>query len=419
MDATATRVHVYVSGAVILALSHNANENQIYLKHNAAFNSVTGHTHTGATGDGPKLTASSLDLTANYPWTGTHSFVAGKLKIGGAAAGVAILQYVSSTTDRTLTIPDPGANDTFVMVALAQSLTNKTLVAPVITGGATIGGDVNFDSGTLFVDSVNNRVYVGQISSPYIAQFQVRLANIGGAVEALIENTDNTNVASDAILTIKATAGNPAIILDAPLARWLVGLAHTSSNEFVIEYDDTLGFVPALTINTALSAIFAGIVSAPRFISNIATGTAPFQVDSTTAVANLNAALCAGLGDTETITGSWTFPATDPPAANATTRYSLAKGYATITASGTITASYNVSSVAKNGTGDFTITWNRDFANTNYSCFGMSTSNGATSSSVAVQSIAVGSVRVNTFDSSGAFADPPGNAFFIVAFGDQ
>jgi hypothetical protein len=98
------------------------------------------------------MSASSLDLTANYPWTGTHSFVAGKLKIGGAAAGVAILQYVSSTTDRTLTIPDPGANDTFVMVALAQSLTNKTLVAPVITGGATIGGDVNFDSGTFFVE---------------------------------------------------------------------------------------------------------------------------------------------------------------------------------------------------------------------------------------------------------------------------
>lgn len=54
----AVRPHIYVSGAVILAANHNDNEEEIYGEHNDAFDELTGHGHTGATGDGPVLTAS-------------------------------------------------------------------------------------------------------------------------------------------------------------------------------------------------------------------------------------------------------------------------------------------------------------------------------------------------------------------------
>jgi hypothetical protein len=54
-DANATRTHIYVSGAIIYAANHNDNENTIYSKHNGAFHETTGHTHTGAVGDGPLL----------------------------------------------------------------------------------------------------------------------------------------------------------------------------------------------------------------------------------------------------------------------------------------------------------------------------------------------------------------------------
>lgn len=73
-DYTATRAHVYTTGAVIYAANHNTNENEIYNKHNAAINSSTGHKHTGGTGDAPKIDSTGLDLTANYTWTGTHTF---------------------------------------------------------------------------------------------------------------------------------------------------------------------------------------------------------------------------------------------------------------------------------------------------------------------------------------------------------
>lgn len=71
---TATRTITYASGAIIYAANHNTNETTIYTAHNNAFNSSTGHQHTGATGDAPKLNSSSLDLTASYAWTGAHSF---------------------------------------------------------------------------------------------------------------------------------------------------------------------------------------------------------------------------------------------------------------------------------------------------------------------------------------------------------
>jgi hypothetical protein len=53
---------------------------------------------------------------------------------------------------RTLTIPDPGASDTFVFLAATQTLTNKTLTAPAIsnptiTGGGSWAGGPTFGGG--------------------------------------------------------------------------------------------------------------------------------------------------------------------------------------------------------------------------------------------------------------------------------
>jgi hypothetical protein len=54
-DWTATRPHVYTSGAVILAANHTDNEVTLYTAHNGAMNATTGHTHDGSTGNGAQF----------------------------------------------------------------------------------------------------------------------------------------------------------------------------------------------------------------------------------------------------------------------------------------------------------------------------------------------------------------------------
>lgn len=105
------------------------------------------------------ISSDNLNMTANYPWTGVHTFDAADLRLKGAGSGVASLQNANTSTNRTITFPD--ATDTLAGIAATQTFSNKTYASPVLTG------DANFDSGTLFVDATNNRVGIGTTSPQY------------------------------------------------------------------------------------------------------------------------------------------------------------------------------------------------------------------------------------------------------------
>lgn len=97
--------------------------------------------------------------------------------------------------------------------------------------------------------------------------------------------------------------------------------------------------VPLLSTKADLSgATFTGNITAPKFISNIATGTPPLEVTSTTLVSNLNADLLDG---------------------SHASAFSPVAGSASITTVGTIgTGTWNATTigVAKGGTGATTLT---------------------------------------------------------------
>lgn len=149
------------------------------------------------------ISSDNLDMTANYTWTGVHTFDAADLRLKGAGSGVASLQNANTSTNRTITFPD--ATDTLVALDATQTLTRKTLTDPVLGGtvtgtytlggtltisspilsgtvtgtytlggtptisspaisSPTISGNANFDSGTFFIDSINNRAGLGTTS---------------------------------------------------------------------------------------------------------------------------------------------------------------------------------------------------------------------------------------------------------------
>lgn len=89
------------------------------------------------------------------------------------------------------------------------------------------------------------------------------------------------------------------------------------------------------------------------------------------------------------------------------------------TGAATIRDSYNISSIAYNGIGDYTINWDTDFANTYYAVAG-SAGEAVTSKDniFTINSSAVGSVVVVLIDASTSSADDSG-VVSVIAIGDQ
>lgn len=94
---------------------------------------------------------------------------------------------------------------------------------------------------------------------------------------------------------------------------------------------------------------------------------------------------------------------------------SACKGWAKTVTTGGVDASYNVTSLTKNSTGDYTITWATDFSSTNYVLTAlMSDQNGNCQAPKSSQ--ATGTMRYVTQDSDHNNAD---STVYFAAFGDQ
>jgi hypothetical protein len=104
------------------------------------------------------------------------------------------LTPASPSAPRTLTIPDPGADDSFAFLAAAQTLTSKTLTAPTIQGtvGAgtgltmpafTAGGNITGGSGFKLLTSAGNLIL-----DP---AGETRVGDGAGAKTARVRSTDN------------------------------------------------------------------------------------------------------------------------------------------------------------------------------------------------------------------------------------
>lgn len=87
----------------------------------------------------------------------------------------------------------------------------------------------------------------------------------------------------------------------------------------------------------------------------------------------------------------------------------------------TPSADFNVSTITKNTTGDYTINWVTAFADVNYVLIGMTILQGGVPIIVNLRNQtgdqAVGSARIRTFDTSAAAVDP--TTVFIMAIGNQ
>jgi len=107
-----------------------------------------------ATASGPVVTVTVLGggdmvLSGVQTVTGNKTFSAGTLKVNNAANTFLHTFASLATADRVITLPD--VTGTISTIAGAESLSNKTLVAPIINVGTDSAGDIYYrDAGGLF-----------------------------------------------------------------------------------------------------------------------------------------------------------------------------------------------------------------------------------------------------------------------------
>ena len=151
---------------------------------------------------------------------------------------------------RTLTIPDPGNNDTFAFLAAAQTLTNKTLTSPTIQGAVgggtgltmpayTAGGNITGGSDFTLTTSVGNLIL-----------------NAAGSVTTGVGFTFN-NVGNDEKFRTARTGGN--------VFSW----QHDASHMYI--YNNTASRVDLKITNAGTITIAASGKSVGFF------GTAPLE----------------------------------------------------------------------------------------------------------------------------------------------
>lgn len=147
----------------------------------------------------------------------------------------------------------------------------------------------------------------------------------------------------------------------------------------------------------------------------------PLTVNNSTSSGNIAVFQDNGTPAVTILDGGGMTLANDPsgtPAANTLYKGNIVKGWLKFDGTGTIAIadSWNVSGIVDNGVGDYTVTWDRDFANANYavsitatgSAFGIIESGG---------NQATGSVRIKTVSDAGADVDR--NTVTVMAVGDQ
>ena len=111
-------------------------------------------------------TSGTANVTAtSTPLLGIPSSATGTLSFANSGSAFQLtLSPASAAASRTITIPDPGANDTLVALAATQTLTNKTLTSPTITG-PTIGVPSSSTGSLVLANSANANTMTLQTAS--------------------------------------------------------------------------------------------------------------------------------------------------------------------------------------------------------------------------------------------------------------
>jgi hypothetical protein len=267
------------------------------------------------TGLGVNGTVTAVAFTANtgvFTGNGSALTALNASNISTGTLAQARLANASVTLGNTaLTL-----GSTVTTVAGLTSVTSTTFVG-ALTGAATTAGTVttaaqpNITSvGTLTSLSVTGNVSAGNVSGTLLTGTLTTAAQPNvtslGTLTGLGVNGTITGVnitANTGVFTGNGsalTALNASNISSGTLAQARLANASTTLGSTALTLGATNTTVAGMVSLTSTQLFATANITTPQFISNVATGTAPFVVTSTTQVANLNVATAGTAGTVTT-----------------------------------------------------------------------------------------------------------------------
>jgi hypothetical protein len=151
----------------------------------------------------------------------------------------------------------------------------------------------------IFVDNNNENIGIATESTPYVgigtANPQYKLHVVGDTnISGIISASGfylNGNELVNATLQTWDINGSDAYRLTGNVG---IGSSIPGSKLTIVGDITATGAITGSNISLTGFSVASGIVTASRFVSTVASGTAPFTINSTTQVSNLNASLLAG-----------------------------------------------------------------------------------------------------------------------------
>lgn len=143
------------------------------------------------------------------------------LQLGGSGrTGLGLtaitLSWATPTAAQTLTIPDAGGNDTFVLLAATQTLTNKTITAPIFTGQLSLAVGTAALPSLTFTGDTDTGIYHPAANDVGIAANGLLAFDVIGVASA-VNNITITNAiaAANPIVGVTGTDTNIGITFTA------------------------------------------------------------------------------------------------------------------------------------------------------------------------------------------------------------
>ncbi len=273
-------------------------------------------------------------VTAATTGTFYPVFVSGNSTANYALASNANISFNAATGNLSVTLLNVTSNLSANNGAIGNLLTvgaNANITGNLnVTANANIGTNLHL-TGAAFLGA--NANITGNLNVTANANITANLAANNAAVGNLLTVGANANVTGNVNVTANISANNGAI----------GNLLTVGANANVTG-----------NLNVTANANITGNVTASRLVSNIATGTAPIQVTSTTRVANLSVAY-ANVSDFAVVTSQSTgiyYPVF--VSGSSTANYALAanSGISANIANGTIIATTVVGNLTGNVTGN-------------------------------------------------------------------